>query len=163
MRLRSMCCVSSPRRPTCRCSKTSVPPSAARAQMKVFRADPPPPGFAPNARAVALRPKSKGVSDESGRAIQGHAFTFDYSQEKVRRAAPQRRVLAQKLQRWFIGAGLQMRGTLVSVAEQSGLSAENWLQARQVDPWPFRVTSVGSVVCAKTECKKGPLSRLRRL
>ena len=47
--------------------------------------------------------------------IQNYAFTFDYLQERVRGAAFRRRVLARKLQRWFMGLGLKMRQALASV------------------------------------------------
>ena len=54
--------------------------------------------------------------------LQNYVFAFGPLQEKVRGAAPPRLILAQKSQRRYVGLGLKMRETLVSVLGQSGLS-----------------------------------------
>ena len=40
--------------------------------------------------------------------------------EKVRGAAPQRRILARKMQRWYVGLGLEMRETFLSALKGPG-------------------------------------------
>ena len=61
------------------------------------------PGIAPSTRAAAQWARDKGVSDESGLAIQSFAFATGSLQEKVRGAATQCRNLAREMQRWYVG------------------------------------------------------------
>ena len=88
--------------------------------------------FAPWTRAAAQWAHNNGAPDESVRLLQNYAFTFGHLQEKVRDAAPQRRLLAHKLQRWYAGLGLQMCKTLVSELNSP------------VDPWEIDCGLSGS-------------------
>ena len=96
-------------------------------------------GFSPSARAAAQWAHNKGVSDESGRALRKFAVAMGSPQKKARAAAFQRRILARKLQRRYVGLDLQMRETRVSVLEL--------LQSPQVGPWPSELLCAGSLVC----------------
>ena len=91
-------------------------------------------GFAPSAHAADQWARDKGVSDESGRAPQNSVVAMGSMQEEGRGAAFQRRILAPKLQRWYVGFCLKMREALVSALGQPGLSVGNRVQSPQACP-----------------------------
>ena len=104
-------------------------------------------GFAPITRAAAQRAHDKGVSDESGRALQDSASATGSPQEEARGAASQRRILAHRAQRRYVGSGLKMRAALASALIESGLP-------QQTGSWPSELSCAGSVVCTRPDCKK---------
>ena len=93
-------------------------------------------GFPPIARAAPQWARDKCASDESGRALQNFAFAMEALNEKVRSAAPQRRILVRKMQLWYVGLGLEMRKTPASFRKETDTSAGNRLQPPQTGPWP---------------------------
>ena len=52
--------------------------------------------------------------------------------------------------------GLQMRATLASLLEESGLRAEDSLRGPQTGPWSSELSRAGIVACARPDCDECP-------
>ena len=114
------------------------------------------PGIAPSTRSAAQWEEENDAFDGSVRASQNFVFATGSLEEKVRRAAFQRRIVARSLQRRCVSLGLKMRRALAPILKEFGMSVGDCLLWPPTSPWPFGLSCIGSVVCAKTDCRTCP-------